>query len=139
MAKANYISESVKQTEEIGFSIGKTLKKGDVVSLRGPLGAGKTIVAKGIARSLGITEEIVSPSFTLVQEYIGRLPLYHIDLYRLSGSDDFESIGGEELLYSDGITLIEWSEKIDELLPFHTITIQLTIEEDLTRTIEVTT
>lgn len=125
------------ETEELGKRIGKKLKKGDVVSLRGSLGAGKTVIAKGIARSLGINEAIVSPTFTLVQEYEGKEKLYHLDIYRLSGDDEFESMGGEEFLYPDGITLIEWSEKIDDMLPDETIFITVNINDDLSRTIEI--
>ena len=130
-------TNSPLETEEIGRKLGEKLKKGDVVSLRGSLGAGKTVMAKGIARSLSIDEAIVSPTFTLVQEYEGREKLYHLDIYRLSGDDEFESMGGEEFLYPDGITLIEWSEKIDDMLPDDTIYITVTINDDLTRTIDI--
>ncbi len=130
-------TNSPLETEELGKKIGNALRKGDVVSLRGSLGAGKTVIAKGIARSLGIGEAIVSPTFTLVQEYDGREKLYHLDIYRLSGDDEFESMGGEEFLYPDGISLIEWSEKIDDMLPDNTIYITLTINDDLSRTIEI--
>ena len=130
-------TNSPLETEELGKKLGNALRKGDVVSLRGSLGAGKTVIAKGIARSLGIEEAIVSPTFTLVQEYDGREKLYHLDIYRLSGDDEFESMGGEEFLYPDGITLIEWSEKIDDMLPDNTIYITVTINDDLSRTIEI--
>ncbi len=130
-------TKDTKETENLGRRIGEKLKKGDVVSLRGSLGAGKTVIAKGIARSLGICEAIVSPTFTIVQEYDGREKLYHLDIYRLSGEDEFESMGGEEFLYPDGITLIEWSEKIDSMLPDSTIYIDVTINDDLTRSISI--
>lgn len=130
-------TESTEETEALGRKIGNALKKGDVVSLRGSLGAGKTVIAKGIARSLGIDEAIVSPTFTLVQEYDGREKLYHLDIYRLSGEDEFESMGGEEFLYPNGITLIEWSEKIDSMLPDGTIYIDITINDDLSRSINI--
>ena len=119
-----------EETKEVGRKIGKIAEPGTVVSLRGPLGTGKTVIAKGIAESLGISEAIVSPTFTLVQEYAGRLSLYHLDLYRLDGVEDFEGIGGEELLYSEGITVIEWSEKIEEILPPHTLRVSLHIQKD---------
>lgn len=125
------------ETEELGRRIGEKLRKGAVVSLRGSLGAGKTVIAKGIARALSIGEAIVSPTFTLVQEYEGREKLYHLDIYRLSGEDEFESMGGEEFLYPDGITLIEWSEKIDSMLPEGTVFISITINDDLSRSIEI--
>ncbi len=130
-------TKSTEETEALGRKVGNALKKGDVVSLRGSLGAGKTVIAKGIARSLGIDEAIVSPTFTLVQEYDGREKLYHLDIYRLSGEDEFESMGGEEFLYPDGITLIEWSEKIDSMLPDGTIYIDITISDDLSRSINI--
>ena len=142
-----FTTKSTEETEELGFRFGSTLKRGDVVSLRGSLGAGKTVLAKGIAKSLGITEAVVSPTFTLVQEYDGREKLYHLDIYRLSGEDEFESMGGEDFLYPDGITLIEWSEKIESMLPDETvmcgsfsktISVNVTINDDLSRTITIT-
>ncbi|MDD2296619.1 MAG: tRNA (adenosine(37)-N6)-threonylcarbamoyltransferase complex ATPase subunit type 1 TsaE [Sphaerochaetaceae bacterium] len=128
---------SEEETKEVGRQLGKIATSGTVVSLRGPLGAGKTIIAKGIAEALGITEAIVSPTFTLVQEYEGRLPMHHLDLYRIDGIEDFEGIGGEELLYSAGITVIEWSEKIEELLPSETIRVTLQIQKDGSREIAI--
>ena len=134
----SFSTKSTEETEELGFRFGSTLKRGDVVSLRGSLGAGKTVLAKGIAKSLGITEAVVSPTFTLVQEYDGREKLYHLYIYRLSGEDEFESMGGEDFLYPDGITLIEWSEKIESMLPDETIYVNVTINDDLSRTITIT-
>lgn len=131
------VTTSHQETEELGTKIGKKLKKGDVISLRGSLGAGKTVIAKGIAKALGINEAIVSPTFTLVQEYEGTLNLYHLDIYRLSGEDEFESMGGEEFLYPDGVTLIEWSEKIDSMLPENTIYINIEIDENSFRHIQI--
>ena len=131
------ISHSDMETERIGYALGKELRKGDVVSLRGSLGAGKTVLAKGIARALGITESIVSPTFTLVQEYDGTMKLYHLDLYRLSGDDEFESMGGEEFLYPDGITLIEWAEKIEDMMPDDAFRVTVAILEDGSRSIEI--
>lgn len=131
------VTTSAQETEELGTKIGKKLKKGDVISLRGSLGAGKTVIAKGIAKALNISEAIVSPTFTLVQEYEGTLSLYHLDIYRLSGEDEFESMGGEEFLYPDGVTLIEWSEKIDSMLPENTIYINIVIDENSFRHIQL--
>lgn len=132
------ISKSAEETEKIGIELGEKLKKGQVVSLRGSLGAGKTVLAKGIARALGINEAIVSPTFTIVQEYHGKEKLYHLDIYRLSGDDEFESMGGEEFLYPDGITLIEWSEKIEDMLPEDTLFVNISIDENQDRIIEIT-
>ena len=131
-------SGSAERTREIGRELGEKLHKGAVVSLRGSLGAGKTVLAKGIAEALGIGEAIVSPTFTIVQEYEGeKMRMYHLDLYRLSGEDEFESMGGEEFLSPDGITLIEWSEKIEDMLPEDTIYIEITINDDLSREIDI--
>lgn len=132
------ISTSDAMTLQIGEYLGRKLKKGSVVSLRGSLGSGKTVLAKGIAKAIGIKEAIVSPTFTIVQEYDGSsMKMYHLDLYRLSGEDEFESMGGEEFLYPDGITLIEWSEKIEDMLPEDTVYISITINEDQSRNIEI--
>lgn len=133
-----FICKSESDTKELGRRLARTAKAGSVISLRGSLGAGKTVFAKGFAAELGITEAIVSPTFTLVQEYEGRMKMYHLDLYRLSGEDEFESMGGEDFLYSDGVTLIEWSEKIDSMLPDDTIHVEIGIQPDLTRKIEIT-
>lgn len=120
-------SHTELETREVGYRLGKLAKAGMVVSLRGSLGSGKTVFAKGLASALGITEPIVSPTFTLIQEYEGTLPLYHMDLYRISSIEEFEMIGGEEFLYSDGVTLVEWSEKIAPLLPDTTIFVDISI------------
>jgi len=133
-----FVSKSAEETERLGKELGEKLKKGQVVSLRGSLGAGKTVLAKGIAKALGINEAIVSPTFTIVQEYHGKEKLYHLDIYRLSGDDEFESMGGEEFLYPDGITLIEWSEKIEDMLPDDTLFISIAIDENQDRIIEIT-
>lgn len=129
------LSHSEEETRQVGYRLGKLCKPGTVISLRGSLGAGKTVLAKGLAQALGITEQIVSPTFTLIQEYAGTLPLLHMDLYRISGTEEFEGIGGEELLYSDGVTLIEWSEKIAEMLPDSTLYVDIRIMPNQDRAI----
>lgn len=126
---------TAEDMEALGRSIGEKCTPGTVISLRGSLGAGKTVFAKGVARSLGIDEAIVSPTFTLVQEYQGRLPMYHMDLYRITSEDDFQMIGGEDMLYSDGVTLVEWSEIINDTLPVGTLFVQITVNEDQSRTV----
>ena len=128
---------TAEQTMELGRKIGTLATSGSVVSLQGPLGAGKTVIAKGIAQALGITEAIVSPTFTLVQEYVGTMPLRHMDLYRLDDPEELQSIGGEELLYSPGITVIEWSEKIEQLLPKNTIRVSIEILANQNRIVTV--
>lgn len=113
------ISRSAEDTQSIGKIIGENLSNGDVVALIGELGSGKTCITQGIARGIGVPEEyqITSPTFTLINEYPGKTTLYHVDIYRLSGSQDLEDMGYEEYFYSDGIIVIEWAEKIKELLP----------------------
>lgn len=133
-----FTSHNTDETIEVGKKIGAMCKSGSVISLRGSLGAGKTVIAKGIAQYLKIDEAIVSPTFTIIQEYNGSLPLYHMDLYRISGCDEFEMLGGEEMLYGSGVTLIEWSEKIEEMLPENTIFVELIIQDNLDRLITLT-
>ncbi|HCJ93977.1 MAG TPA: tRNA (adenosine(37)-N6)-threonylcarbamoyltransferase complex ATPase subunit type 1 TsaE [Sphaerochaeta sp.] len=130
-------TDSEQETKELGVRLGRSVPSGTVVSLQGPLGAGKTVIAKGIAEALQINEAIVSPTFTLVQEYVGTMPLHHMDLYRLHGIDDFSGIGGEELLYSDGITIIEWSEKIEDILPPGTVRVKIAIGDNGSRDIMI--
>lgn len=134
---AQCICRTAEEMEALGFRLGQKAERGMIVSLRGSLGAGKTVLAKGVARALGITEAIVSPTFTLVQEYDGRIPMYHMDLYRISGAEEFEMMGGEEMLYTDGITLVEWSEKIAGMLPPSTIFIDIRINPDQSRVVEI--
>ena len=132
-----FYTESAEQTIGLGEKIGSFLRPGDVIALQGTLAAGKTTITKGIARTLGITEDITSPTFTLISVYEGRLPLYHMDVYRLEGSADFSDLGAEEMLYGNGICVIEWSEKIMDELPSRTIIIKLSAEnEKRTVTIE---
>ena len=121
-----------------GERLGRELERGDVVALYGELGAGKTVLVKGIARGLGITQEVTSPTFTLVHEYSGgRLTLFHIDLYRLNAIDEAMTIGIEDYMAGPGVTAIEWSEKIESLLPASARRIRLTALENQVHRIEV--
>lgn len=118
---ASTISHHPEETFELGKRFGSTLAAGSVVALCGDLGAGKTQFTKGIAAALGVDDAITSPTFTLIHEYPeGRLPLYHIDLYRLESEDDALSTGLEDYLAPDGVTVIEWADKFPDLLPAHT-------------------
>ncbi len=118
-------SNSAAQTIEIGKRIGIQLQKGDILAMQGTLAAGKTTMTKGIADALGVTETITSPTFCLISEYEGKIPLYHIDVYRLNGIDDFVDLGADDMLYGNGVTIIEWSEKIMDELPDSTIIIKI--------------
>jgi tRNA threonylcarbamoyladenosine biosynthesis protein TsaE len=124
------LSSGPEETRTAGEWIGAALKEGSVVALRGKLGAGKTCLAGGIARALGVEEAVTSPSYTIVSEYPGRLPLYHIDAYRLGGDDDFAALGGEEYLCGGGVSVVEWSEKIPGSLPEDAIFIDINIRDD---------
>jgi tRNA threonylcarbamoyladenosine biosynthesis protein TsaE len=126
-------TSSADETIRLGERIGDLLRKGDVIALNGTLAAGKTTITKGIALGLGVEETVTSPTFTIVSEYSGRVPLYHIDTYRLDSCDSFTDIGGEDMLYGDGVCVVEWSEKIAGLLPEHTITIWIEMENAETR------
>ena len=118
-------TSSAEETIELGKKIGSLLKKGDIIAMQGTLAAGKTTITKGIASSLGIKDEITSPTFCLISEYEGKMPLYHMDVYRLEGGEDFINLGVEDLMYGNGITLIEWSEKVMDELPKKTIILKL--------------
>jgi tRNA threonylcarbamoyladenosine biosynthesis protein TsaE len=116
----------------IGEKIALLLHCGSVLALKGPLGAGKTCLTKGIAKALGIKEEVTSPTYTIVSEYETQppgLPFYHIDAYRLSGDDDFTAMGGEEYLGADGIAVVEWSERIPSALPPETLYAEIEIDK----------
>jgi len=136
-------SLSAQETLAIGEKIAGLLDRGGVLSLCGPLGAGKTVLVKGIAGSLGIKEEITSPTYTIVSEYEGikdgkKLPFYHIDAYRLKGEDDFTAMGGEEYIYGNGITVVEWSERIAGILPEYTLSVNFEISGPNSRIITIT-
>jgi tRNA threonylcarbamoyladenosine biosynthesis protein TsaE len=112
------ITSTTEQTEEVGRVLGTMLEAGDLVCLFGDLGAGKTHFSYGVARGLQVQDQyITSPTFTFVNEYQGRIPLYHIDLYRLNDPSELEAIGFEEYIDSDGATMIEWAERAEEALP----------------------
>ena len=125
------------ETIELGEKIGNLLKKGDIIAMQGTLAAGKTTITKGIAKALNITDTITSPTFCLISEYYGKMPLYHFDVYRLEGTEDFINLGADDMLYGDGVSIIEWSEKIMDELPSRTIILRLTPQEDGSRIIEI--
>ena len=131
-----YITNSPEETEALGAALGRVLAPGTVIAYTGDLGAGKTAFAGGVARGLGITGPVASPTFTLVQEYRGgRLPLYHFDVYRLGGPDGLEDIGFYEYIDGDGVCLIEWSELIESELPQDCYRVTITRISDTERRI----
>lgn len=131
------MSHSQDMTLEIGYKIAKLLNKGDVISLNGDLGAGKTHLVKGIAKGLEVQEDITSPTFTIVNEYYGKMPLYHFDVYRILDITELYEIGFEEYIYGEGVSIIEWGNLVEELLPDYTIKINIKILDDNTREIEI--
>ena len=132
-------TSSPEETQAVGEAIAPSLRAGDVVSLTGDLGAGKTTLVQGVARALGVGERVVSPTFTLVREYEGTLPVYHFDVYRLDHLQDVLDLGFEEILDLGGIVFIEWGDAIEALLPDAYLQIELTIPaEESRRRIEVT-
>ncbi len=111
------ISHSEQETNKIGQAIAEKLKKGDVICLTGDLGTGKTTLSKAIAKGLGIRETVTSPTYTIVHEYEGEIPFFHFDVYRIDDINEMYEIGFEEYLAGDGICLIEWAERITDILP----------------------
>ena len=135
-----FITNSPEETEKIGAAIGKIIPAGTVLAYRGDLGAGKTAFTRGLARGLGFTEAVTSPTYTIVNEYLGgRLPLFHFDMYRLSSADDLFDIGWEDYLDRGGVCAVEWSEQTEDALPSNAIrvTIARCPEADTWRTITI--
>ena len=112
-----FITNSPEETEKVGAALGKILNPGTVLAYRGDLGAGKTAFTRGLARGLGYAEPVTSPTYTIVNEYLGgRLPLFHFDMYRLASSDDLWDIGWEDYLERGGVCAVEWSENVDDAM-----------------------
>jgi tRNA threonylcarbamoyladenosine biosynthesis protein TsaE len=137
MSAMHFHTSSAEETIALGEKIGSLLKPGDVIAMTGTLAAGKTTITKGIARALGIEDTITSPTFCLISEYSGKMPLYHMDVYRLEGSEDFANLGVEDMLYGDGVCIIEWSEKVKSELPKKTIFMTITPLENGERDIQI--
>jgi tRNA threonylcarbamoyladenosine biosynthesis protein TsaE len=133
------VSRSVEETVRAGARLARRLKKGDVVALIGELGSGKTVFAKGIAKGLGVKEAryVNSPTFVIIKEYAGRMPLYHFDMYRLDRAHSLDSLGLEEYFYGDGVTVIEWADKIRTLLPRNRIEVRFSVAGERERRIVI--
>jgi tRNA threonylcarbamoyladenosine biosynthesis protein TsaE len=127
-------------TEELGRRLGQLLAPGAIIGLVGTLGAGKTHLTRAIAEGLGVynTAAVNSPTFVLIQEYAGPIPLYHFDTYRLSSSREFLELGSEEYLYGDGVCVLEWADKVQDVLPKDCLTLQIQILSETARRIEFT-
>lgn len=130
-----YESFSEEMTFEIGKKLGEKADKGEIICLEGDLGVGKTVFTKGFAKGLDIEENIDSPTFTIVQEYTeGRFPLYHFDVYRIGDVSEMDEIGYEDYFFGEGVCLIEWASRIEELIPESAI--HIIIEKDLSKGFE---
>ncbi len=120
-----FVSNSPAETETIGERLAKRLRPGDVVAFTGTLGMGKTALTRGLARGLGCRARVTSPTFTIVNEYDGDVPLFHFDLYRLGSSDELYDIGWDDYLERGGVCAVEWSERAADTLPRGTITVDI--------------
>ena len=129
-------TNSPEETFALGQKLGEQAKAGQIYTLNGDLGVGKTVFTQGIARGLGITEAVSSPTFTIVQVYEeGRLPFYHFDVYRIGDISEMDEIGYEDYFYSDSYCFIEWPELVENLLPEETVRVHIAVHPDKTRTI----
>lgn len=135
-----FVSHSIQETEQFGEEVAKSLRGGDVLAFTGSLGMGKTAFTRGLARGLGCRGRVTSPTFTIVNEYDGKTPLFHFDMYRLGSSDELFDIGWDDYLARGGVCAVEWSERVSDALPDDTIYVDIARgeEDENTRTITVT-
>ncbi|SHG15073.1 tRNA (adenosine(37)-N6)-threonylcarbamoyltransferase complex ATPase subunit type 1 TsaE [Ornithinibacillus halophilus] len=131
MEKHQIITETEIETKRLAENLAQLLKPGDVITLEGDLGAGKTTFTKGLANGLGIKRTVSSPTFTIVKEYEGELPLYHMDVYRLEGSE--EDIGFDEYFNGSGITVVEWAHFIEDYLPEERLNVNIEYKDEHSR------
>ncbi len=129
------ISRSEEETVKAGEEFAHLLERGSMVALYGDLGAGKTQFVKGVCRAFKVTEVVNSPTFTIVNEYHGTIPIFHIDLYRMKSMDEILGIGFDEYLESDGICLVEWAEKLEGLMPVRRFDVRMSVIDDSSREI----
>ena len=131
------VSRSAEETQALGERLGSRLGRGDVVACVGELGAGKTCFLQGLARGLGVTADVTSPTFVLVNQYTGRVPVFHVDAYRTGSLTELVDLGLEEMLHGEGVTIVEWADKLLPLLPPRTVTVTITGLGDEAREIEL--
>jgi len=139
MSESVVILHNLQETATFATVLAKLALPGDVICLSGDLGAGKTALTQVIAKGLGVPEScyVTSPTFSILQEYPGNIPLYHMDFYRLSDETEVEDLGFEEYFYMSGLTVIEWSERAGALIPDSRLLLKITIQEDLSRRVEI--
>ena len=135
-------SSSLNETVALGFRLASVLEKGSIIGIKGPLGAGKTCLVKGIAAGLGIKEVLTSPTYTIISEYEAvfsgeNIPFFHIDAYRLAGDDDFADIGGEDIIFGNGISVIEWSDRLPGLIPNEALKVDIEISGENERKVHI--
>lgn len=119
--------ENQKELEDIAYKLGSLVKSGDLICMAGDLGAGKTTFTQSFAKGLGVDDYITSPTFTLINEYEGRIPLYHFDVYRINHVSEMEDLGYEEYFYGEGVCVIEWASLIEEILPDNRLWIEIKV------------
>jgi len=127
------VSDSEDDTRELGSLLAGTLGPGDVVAVYGQLGSGKTVFCQGLAAGLGVKDRVTSPTYTLISEYVGRVPFFHFDVYRLESSDEMYDLGFDEYFYGCGVTAIEWADRIEELLPAGHLRVRIDRDADADR------
>jgi tRNA threonylcarbamoyladenosine biosynthesis protein TsaE len=132
-----YFSNSEKETFSLGVKLSEKVKPGDIFLIEGALGVGKSVLIRGFAKGLGVEESIPSPSFTLVNEYQGKYPIYHFDFYRINDPFELYELGFEDYIYSQGISFIEWPSKGEDLMPTEAIKVNIAITDDGKRQIEI--
>lgn len=128
---------NLRDTKKLGKIIAKCIEKGTVICLDGDLGVGKTSLTQFIAKEFGVKEYIVSPTFTIIKEYNGKFPFYHMDVYRIESEDDMYDLGYDEYIYSEGVTIIEWSHLIEGILPEERVNIEIIRIDDDKREIYI--
>ncbi|MFH1753413.1 MAG: tRNA (adenosine(37)-N6)-threonylcarbamoyltransferase complex ATPase subunit type 1 TsaE [Candidatus Omnitrophota bacterium] len=123
------VFSSVEETMRFGARLGRLIKKGDCIALTGQLGAGKTTLVKGIAKGMGVKDpqHVNSPSFVILKEHKGKMPLYHFDVYRLNDPEEMDTVGYKDFFYGDGASVVEWADKIREILPEEYLNIELSV------------